>query len=683
MSSTPREIGTLIVVVSRANHLPNKRHIGKQDPYCLVTVNGEKRRTKAIKRGGQHPEWDEEIRFTVFEDVDDMLARTARGDATAPLPPPKDDKKNKKIKGGKTMKLACYADDPREPELIGETDVDLTEVLTRGETDDWFTLSNKDKFAGKVYMELTFWSNEPAPEKKDSQKPSKNKQYGGPGSFVPSGEPSSSQGSRIASASVLYNHSRHSSDAIPSSLRPSGSLAGLDLYVPPYERNRHSRIDTLAQEFNEFGVSEHHHRESFPPASYSQQPHATSYPSYVYDQNMLEVNSPHSYDRPLSPNVQMATHQYSSSGTLHSYPSHGYLQNPYEMSTTYQPPSRGPRHSIPTASSGFMPLSQSSGFMPLPSHTSEPSGFAPPLSHTPTPMNYNSQFHPQPQQVYPPPLSHTPIPANNGPYLQQSTSLSFHPQQPFSTSQSYNYPPYGITPSVSAPPQQFFSSPPPASIVPQAHSAPPHMYPVSPSHEDPSGQLPQSQNASRPLPQQPQVVYTQSAPQTPSPLSQPGGINQFNNFSPTTAPNPIPSANSFTAIPPPPPPPPILQYNANTPNVAANASHLPIPPPPPPLPPTQNRQPARTASLPQPPTTYQQPLYQQPLPLPPPPPPPSDFVTHSALPPPPPPPLDVNYQNATYYPGLPPKPPAPVDEHGQWLQSTNTLSPSLHSSHGY
>lgn len=98
-------------------------------------MNGERRRTKAIKRGGQHPEWDEEIRFTLFEDVEDLLARTARGDATAPPPPPKDDKKTKRIKGGKTMKIACFADDPREPELIGEADVDLTEVLTKGETD--------------------------------------------------------------------------------------------------------------------------------------------------------------------------------------------------------------------------------------------------------------------------------------------------------------------------------------------------------------------------------------------------------------------------------------------------------------------------------------------------------------------------------------------------------------------
>lgn len=33
------------------------------------------------------------------------------------------------------MIVACYADDPKEPELIGETVVDLTEVLSKGETD--------------------------------------------------------------------------------------------------------------------------------------------------------------------------------------------------------------------------------------------------------------------------------------------------------------------------------------------------------------------------------------------------------------------------------------------------------------------------------------------------------------------------------------------------------------------
>ena len=143
-----------------------------------MKLNDETRRTKAVRRGGQHPEWDEEVRFTIFEDVEDELARTATGDGTdgtdPPPPPPKKDKK--KSKSGKKMQLTCYADDPREPDLIGETMVDLTEVLTKGETDgmpswtplgslldetglEWFSLSNKDKYCGEVYLELTFWSN--------------------------------------------------------------------------------------------------------------------------------------------------------------------------------------------------------------------------------------------------------------------------------------------------------------------------------------------------------------------------------------------------------------------------------------------------------------------------------------------------------------------------------------------
>jgi len=37
------------------------------------------------------------------------------------------------------MKVACFADDLRDPIPIGETNVDLTEVLTTGETDGVFT----------------------------------------------------------------------------------------------------------------------------------------------------------------------------------------------------------------------------------------------------------------------------------------------------------------------------------------------------------------------------------------------------------------------------------------------------------------------------------------------------------------------------------------------------------------
>lgn len=56
-------------------------------------------------------------------------------DGTPPPPPPKKEKGPPTIHGGKYMGIACYAEDIREPDLIGETRVDLTEVLTKGETD--------------------------------------------------------------------------------------------------------------------------------------------------------------------------------------------------------------------------------------------------------------------------------------------------------------------------------------------------------------------------------------------------------------------------------------------------------------------------------------------------------------------------------------------------------------------
>ena len=38
-------------------------------------------------------------------------------------------------KGGKSMRVACYADDAKEPELIGECVVHIEEVLKKGEVD--------------------------------------------------------------------------------------------------------------------------------------------------------------------------------------------------------------------------------------------------------------------------------------------------------------------------------------------------------------------------------------------------------------------------------------------------------------------------------------------------------------------------------------------------------------------
>jgi hypothetical protein len=78
----------------------------------------------------------------LFEEIGDALTPPVDGAGTPPPPlPPKSNKGPPSIQGGKFMKLACYAEDLREPSLIGETNVDLTEVLTKGETDGMLLLN--------------------------------------------------------------------------------------------------------------------------------------------------------------------------------------------------------------------------------------------------------------------------------------------------------------------------------------------------------------------------------------------------------------------------------------------------------------------------------------------------------------------------------------------------------------
>ncbi|KDQ64759.1 hypothetical protein JAAARDRAFT_202049 [Jaapia argillacea MUCL 33604] len=687
MSHTPRDIGTLIVVILKARNLPNKRHIGKQDPYCTITYNDEKRRTKAIKRGGQHPEWDEEVRFTLLEDVEDELARTANGADTPPPPPPKDNKDgkdnkfNKKIKGGKSMRLYCYADDPREPDLIGETTVDLSEVLSKGETDEWFTLMSKDRYAGEIYLELTFWSNEPAPRKKVSPKPSSSRnQYGGPGSFVPTGELPSSLAaggppSRSASASIVPE-GHHRRESLPPSLRASNSLAKLDLYVPPYEQRGQLRLQTSAldqviDEFAELGVGTPRGRsESFPPLHSGYQPrsasasglsYSESYSHHSHGSNYSDGSS--FYDRPLTPtgNGQPYNNQ-----EMYATPPHAPMHQAFDPSgqspsgyPQYQSPSRHPRYSIPTASSGFMPIATPapSGFVPLPSHPSDPSGFVPAMSQTPAPYPPPSAT-PMPSGFAPMP-SHTPAPSG---FMQQqmpmSSSPSYHASQPAS---SFAYQHYNQPPPASAPPQQhFIPSQPPISVPPPPHSAPPQQFqgyppsPSSPGHDQGQpGSLNSSLNGrntgSRPLPQ-PQ--FTQQAPPQrpalPVPPGQPGvGFN-----------NPIP----------PPPPLPQPPHESGQPyHQGTQVMQIQVPPPPPPPPSHMTPSPSSgRPSLPQPPTNFppQQPVYQ-PI-LPPPPPPNLPMQGHPLPGPPPPLPQPPTNSGHVAFPGPPPRPPAQINASPQW-----------------
>ncbi|KAI9167626.1 Ingression protein fic1 [Paramyrothecium foliicola] len=130
-------IGTLVAIVDRAKNLPNRKTIGKQDPYCAARLGKEAKKTTTDIRGGQTPKWDQELRFTVHDSADYYQ-----------------------------LKLSIFTDD-KKTDLIGETWIDLKGIIVPGggQSDMWQNLSCKGKYAGEIRLEITYYDNRPKPER--------------------------------------------------------------------------------------------------------------------------------------------------------------------------------------------------------------------------------------------------------------------------------------------------------------------------------------------------------------------------------------------------------------------------------------------------------------------------------------------------------------------------------------
>ncbi|GAB1315203.1 Ingression protein fic1 [Madurella fahalii] len=137
MSVDGPEVGTLVVVVDRAKNLPNRKTIGKQDPYCAARLGKEAKKTTTDIRGGQTPKWDQELRFTVHDSPDYYQ-----------------------------LKVSVFNDD-KKTELIGEAWIDLRDIIVPGggQSDQWHQLGCRGKYAGEVRIEITYYDSRPKPEK--------------------------------------------------------------------------------------------------------------------------------------------------------------------------------------------------------------------------------------------------------------------------------------------------------------------------------------------------------------------------------------------------------------------------------------------------------------------------------------------------------------------------------------
>lgn len=149
MESVTAADGTLVVIVCRAKHLPNRRKLDKQSPYVTLRIGLQAAKTPAHFRAGQTPEWAFETRFEL----------------TRERPP--------------VMKVDVLDETKGVPTPVGNTEIDCSRVFACPDLnspskyilDAWYDLHFQDMRAGMIYLEMTFYPHAPLVPPKVASRP--------------------------------------------------------------------------------------------------------------------------------------------------------------------------------------------------------------------------------------------------------------------------------------------------------------------------------------------------------------------------------------------------------------------------------------------------------------------------------------------------------------------------------
>ncbi|CAG8577392.1 11125_t:CDS:2 [Acaulospora morrowiae] len=404
-----KNLGELVVVAIKGRNLTSSG-IGKADPFVTFRIGDTARRTKADKRGGQNPNWDDEVRFQL-----------------------KDESSNKK------MKVQVYIEDKREHDLIGETVIDLKNVLEKGEVDEWFEVKFRNKYAGEVFLEMTFYSaGEPPPVSANQRihpvAPTTIHQTQSPPYKPPSSNyPPTTPISNNASAPYPPPHNYPPNNPVLSPPLQSSKLPPVQQYPPvsqPYPPV--SQVNSTP----------------YPPVS---QANSTPYPPFSTQY------PPVSQGYPLTPSSQMSTSPQGAmsfpvptptpSGAPHTggypsfsgYPNYNYTPPPPSIGNDgmyqQQPP-------YPPGDSHVHPPTSNPNFYPP---TSNSNNIYPPNNANVYPSNNTNVYPPNNANVYPPnnanvyPPNNTNVypPTNNNVYPPPS-GQGYH-QSSYGPGHSYPY----------------------------------------------------------------------------------------------------------------------------------------------------------------------------------------------------------------------------------------------------
>ncbi|PIL35712.1 hypothetical protein GSI_02442 [Ganoderma sinense ZZ0214-1] len=461
-----REIGTLIVVVLKARNLRDKHTITKQDVYTQASLNKVEKKTATDVKGGQHPVWDEELRFPIVKAANDETRK---------------------------LEIVIYSKEPRQDDLVGKGSVDISETLKTGEFDDWVELFLEDgSQRGEIFLEMTFYANAPPPQRRPSKwKPADRLKRGPnglanavalkanplpplpedpdvalplPGASSPPKLPSSllpggggpkrtspkavppdhsvrPQAPRSPSPPGPVRNGRQSLDNIPAHLRPGGGAA----------RPTHSHQSSITSTPD--AQARRSSYDSIPPYL---QPGGSSHP----------VPS-----ESVSPYLQPGAG--GSPGRCHSPPRNSAIPEPHiptpEISS-YGVPSQTASYG---GAYGASPYPPQSSYAEYPSHRSQspPAHFVGGIS-SPPPQQQQQQY---PAYGSPPRAAYQPL-GGPPPAQEPYPPLVAHPPEP--------YPPYG-TPALqtyAAPPAQLYGVPAHQTYGATPQAYPPHGTAPPPSH---------------------------------------------------------------------------------------------------------------------------------------------------------------------------------------------------------
>ncbi|KAI9653921.1 MAG: hypothetical protein M1831_005606 [Alyxoria varia] len=280
------EIGTLVVVVDRAKNLPNHRTMGKQDPYCACRLGKEAKKTETDRRGGQTPRWTQHLRFTVHDSLDYTK-----------------------------VKLSIF-DEDKKTDLIGETWIEIKDVLTRGggQAEGWHELSAKGRYAGQVRVELTYQDSRP-PE--DAAQPTQQDIQQTPtGNTSAQGSSRGRLGPRSQPAvkrRPLPNPEQNSSPGPSSQDDPYSSQIPPSASQPPQSHEQYAQLYQDVAQDSPYGHHELRPRSSFCADDFREGPYSSEYnttapaaagsnepPNFAHSNGYRESQYD-SYDDPLEP----------------------------------------------------------------------------------------------------------------------------------------------------------------------------------------------------------------------------------------------------------------------------------------------------------------------------------------------------------------------------------------------